>query len=495
MSAPTVPAAAAAAAAPVEHRHNVQPPPPNYLELVDGKVKIIAVYNAKGGVAKTTSTFTIAEGLASSGLCVMMVDCDHQQNLTSWVLKHRLERTGFTREGLLKTSLFPATLSESLTGPFHSDWSGVCPAHIVDVAAYHNGGSLHLLPCDDDITFQEERIANAHILMSIPGCAGSAMLPGAPYHVMMATAQAYDIDVIVLDLSPAMTTFNRILVSIADDFIVPCFPDDKSIQGIETLSRRFATADKDAGFLAHAQGVRDFQVAQKWRLNKLPVLNPRCLGLLVTDCMAHDSKSANGRVLFAKRLDQASVAFRRGLGDKISLPFESEAEPFILARLPSFGDLHRMAQVVGIPAPFLTPDMVRALCTWREDVETEPLFEWRDSYAADLAVFGDVTRRLINKILDGLLVQNPMRPICASLRDRLLLARHATKFADRVDPLGPFIGGRAVLPARDIFHVPAAATRVDASSADTCTNSQRPAKRQRLPDPSESAALDLNADD
>lgn len=44
--------------------------------------KIIAVANQKGGVAKTSSTFILADNLASKGYKVLMVDFDSQASLT-----------------------------------------------------------------------------------------------------------------------------------------------------------------------------------------------------------------------------------------------------------------------------------------------------------------------------------------------------------------------------------------------------------------------------
>ena len=51
--------------------------------------KQIALFNHKGGVSKTTTTFNLGWMLANKGKRVMLVDCDPQCNLTGMVLGFR----------------------------------------------------------------------------------------------------------------------------------------------------------------------------------------------------------------------------------------------------------------------------------------------------------------------------------------------------------------------------------------------------------------------
>ena len=52
-------------------------------------VKQIALFNHKGGVSKTTTTFNLGWMLASKGKRVIIADCDPQCNLTEWSLDSR----------------------------------------------------------------------------------------------------------------------------------------------------------------------------------------------------------------------------------------------------------------------------------------------------------------------------------------------------------------------------------------------------------------------
>lgn len=48
-------------------------------------MKLIAQWNQKGGVGKTTATESIGAGLTKRGFKTLMIDADPQGNLTTWL--------------------------------------------------------------------------------------------------------------------------------------------------------------------------------------------------------------------------------------------------------------------------------------------------------------------------------------------------------------------------------------------------------------------------
>ncbi|WP_211344112.1 ParA family protein [Robertmurraya siralis] len=73
--------------------------------------KTISVFNHKGGVSKTTTTYNIGWKLATKGFKVLLVDGDPQCNLTGLILKDNFEdyyTTGSSKLFNIKDAVRPA---------------------------------------------------------------------------------------------------------------------------------------------------------------------------------------------------------------------------------------------------------------------------------------------------------------------------------------------------------------------------------------------------
>ncbi len=190
--------------------------------------EVVAFFNHKGGVSKTTTAFHLGWKLAERGKKVLLVDADPQCNLTGLVLGYsgETELEGFYKENegqTLKDGLLPAFESRpeplvALT-PFQvpgRDNLSIIPGHI-DVAEY-----------ETTLGIAQELSGSIFALRNVPG---------SIIHLLRLTAESVDADYIFVDLSPGLGPLNQNLVSVADWFLVPVKPDYFSLMALDSLNR------------------------------------------------------------------------------------------------------------------------------------------------------------------------------------------------------------------------------------------------------------------
>jgi len=187
----------------------------------------IAMFNHKGGVSKTTTTFHLGWMLASKGHRVIVVDADPQCNLSGLILgfkgenefEHFYEVEG-TRN--IRAGLAPA---------FESQPRSIEPVDCVEVPGREG---LFLLPGHIRLSEYEVTLGIAQEL------AGSIQtlqnLPGSFSYLLDVTAQKYKADYVLVDMNPSLSSINQNLLMTSDFFIVPSSPDYFSVMAIESLS-------------------------------------------------------------------------------------------------------------------------------------------------------------------------------------------------------------------------------------------------------------------
>lgn len=189
--------------------------------------KQIALFNHKGGVSKTTTTFNLGWMLAKKGKKVIIVDCDPQCNLTGMVL-------GFTEPGdfaLIYGSKEVRTIRDGLAPAFESRPTPIEPVICETIKGQEN---MHLLPGHIGLAEYEVTLGIAQEL------SGSLVtlqnLPGSLHHLFSITAEQYGADFILLDMSPSLGPINRNLLMTSDCFIVPMMPDYFSAMATSSLA-------------------------------------------------------------------------------------------------------------------------------------------------------------------------------------------------------------------------------------------------------------------
>lgn len=192
-------------------------------------VKIIALFNNKGGVSKTTTTFHLGWKLADMGYKTLIVDTDPQCNLTGLCINADKENKllDFYKENNYN-------IREALSAVFDNKPE---PLMAATCYTFEHNRNLLLLPghidfAEYDATYNiAENLAGSMVMF--------ANVPGAIRNLLLLTGNEYNLDYILLDMSPSISATNANILMQSDYFIIPCAPDYFCYMAIESLIRVF----------------------------------------------------------------------------------------------------------------------------------------------------------------------------------------------------------------------------------------------------------------
>lgn len=207
--------------------------------------KIITLFNHKGGVSKTLTTFNIAWMLTNKGKKVLLVDCDPQCNLTALLLGDSFDDY-YTDEATKRMNI-----KEGLRVAFESRPE---PIKAIDCFVSPHNDNLFLIPGHMDLSEYEPSLSLA--MNSNNSMTALQNLPGALYELIRLCAERYCIDYVFIDINPGLSALNQIAFTTSDGFIVPTNPDPFSLMAMKTLlkvlPRWKAWADNTRPFLGDA---------------------------------------------------------------------------------------------------------------------------------------------------------------------------------------------------------------------------------------------------
>lgn len=187
----------------------------------------ICLFNHKGGVSKTTTTFNLGWMMANKGKRVLLIDCDPQCNLTGMVLGFKASedfKAIYEAEGVrnIYDGLAPAFLSRPT------------PIEPVTCEPVQGQPNMFLLPGHIGLAEYEVTLGIAQEL------SGSLVtlqnLPGSLHHLFQVTAESLNADYILVDMSPSLGPINQNLLMTSDYFLVPMTPDYFSVMATDSLA-------------------------------------------------------------------------------------------------------------------------------------------------------------------------------------------------------------------------------------------------------------------
>jgi len=209
-------------------------------------MKVVTIFNNKGGVGKTTLTFHLAHALGELGKKVLLIDLDPQCNLTIYSLDMEEIHDVWEKEDNFIED-FDATRKSTTIGNFSDLTNSLRSIHFILKPTEDGTAELEKLPPPRTIGKNVDLIPGRltlHLFEAKVGERWSGIYQGDPLAIRTGTrvreiAKLYaaqnGYDLVIFDTSPSLGALNRNLLSLADGFIVPCSPDLFSLYGIRNI--------------------------------------------------------------------------------------------------------------------------------------------------------------------------------------------------------------------------------------------------------------------
>lgn len=185
-------------------------------------IPVIAFFNNKGGVGKTSMVYHLAWMFSDRGLRVLAADLDPQGNLTS----------AFLDEDRLEELMPDDTHSRTIFGaiqPLKTGTGDVAEPY-VEVVNERLGlimGDMALSTFEDDLSEVWPKC--------LSGDPRAFRITSAFWRVLQRAAVKRESDVILIDLGPNLGAINRVALIASDFVVIPLGPDLFSLQGLRNL--------------------------------------------------------------------------------------------------------------------------------------------------------------------------------------------------------------------------------------------------------------------
>lgn len=244
--------------------------------------KIISLFNHKGGVSKTTTTFNLGWKLAELGKKVLIVDADPQCNLTGLALGlENYDELNLFYDSKKNTDIY--TSLAPIFGFENIQVAAVPPTTIKE------NSNLSILA--GNIKFGEIDLQIASALGSSGAIPILKKFIGAPYELIKRLADDGRFDIVLVDMSPSVSATNMCLLMGSDYFIIPTSPDFFCYQAIDSLSSVLPDwANKLTAF-------RDSRT--------LPISTPKLLGVISQNYRVSTSKKNDDDTDSSKQMSKS----------------------------------------------------------------------------------------------------------------------------------------------------------------------------------------------
>jgi len=272
-------------------------------------MKIISVFNNKGGVGKSTLSFHLGKALGLMGKKVLFVDLDPQCNLTISAMREReLEKIWQEEDAYIddfedakkNKKKFSRIMSETRSIHFLlkpaedgvNDIESLPPAKSI-------GDNVYMIPGRLSIHQFENRISERW-----SGLYQSDNLSIRTITYIRRLCERYadilDVDFVLVDTSPSLGILNKTIISTVDGFIIPAQPDMFSLYGIRNIGNSLESWGKELNVI--------YRLISEEKREKFPKKFVQFLGYTIYNAKKYDGDNeyqlADAHYSYAKRIPQ-----------------------------------------------------------------------------------------------------------------------------------------------------------------------------------------------
>lgn len=254
-------------------------------------MKIISLFNNKGGVGKSTLSYHLGCALGVMSKRVLFVDLDPQCNLTiSAMFEDELEEIWKEEDPYMddysdaismhpEHNLFASPRSvHFLLKPVEegfSDFETLPPAKKVFENVYILPGRLSLHKFESKISERWNGLYQGESL--------SIRTVTAFRTLCEKYAEKYDIEYVIVDTSPSLGIMNKTIISTVDGFFIPTFPDMFSLYGIKNIGNSLALWQKEFNTI--------YNLISDNKISKFPKKFVQFIGFTIYIVKPNNSKS------------------------------------------------------------------------------------------------------------------------------------------------------------------------------------------------------------
>jgi len=278
-------------------------------------MRIVAFFNHKGGVGKTTLLFNTALALHELGKSVVLFDCDAQANVSGLALDESAYSNALGEERTIWSSVAPL-----VTGA--GDIATATPKEIRN--------DVWVVPGDIRLS-NFEAILPVGWTESLAGEARGFRVTSALHRLFLSIGEQTGAEYGLVDLGPNVGALNRSALIAADGFVVPLAPDLFSLMALESVGNSIRDWGRQwAAARENVPSGLDFEI---------PPGSPRPLGYVSQQFSVYGNRPA---AAYRNWLGRIATAYENGVLGPLGLPSRGDADQ--LGALKNFGTLVPTAQ-------------------------------------------------------------------------------------------------------------------------------------------------------